>query len=128
MLKDDDFPFLNLIGLPQNIENLIRTQTLASILEILKSSNNEINDMNNIAILFFSGKILEISKDELEKILNNLFHEEIELNKIKDSVDKILELMASEKSAQKSLIKNDLYGIITGNNESYATLWERSNN
>ena len=36
--------------------------------------------------------------------------------------------MASEKSAQKSLIKNDLYGIITGNNESYATLWERSNN
>ena len=128
MLKDDDFPFLNLIGLPHNIENLIRTQTLASILEILKSSNNEINDMNNIAILFFSGKILEISKDELEKILNNLFHEEIELNKIKDSVDKILELMASEKSAQKSLIKNDLYGIITGNNESYATLWERSNN
>tara|TARA_B100000686_G_C16758336_1_gene957049 strand:- start:1436 stop:2014 length:579 start_codon:yes stop_codon:yes gene_type:complete len=128
MLKDNEFPFLNLIGLPQNIENLIRSHTLTSILDILKSSNNEINYMNNIAVLFFSGRILETTKDELEKILINLFDEGIEFNKINNSVDKIIELMKSEKTAQKTLIKNDLYDIITGNNESYGTLWQRSNN
>ena len=127
MLKDDEFPFLNLIGLPQNIENLIRTQTLSSILDIIKTSNNVINDINNIAVLFFSGRILDISHEELEKILTNLFDDQLKPNQIKDSVGKIYELINSEKYTQKTLIKNDLYGIITGNNESYATLWERGN-
>ena len=68
MLKGDEFPFLNLIGLPQNIENLIRTQTLSSILDIIKTPNNVINDINNIAVLFFSGRILDISIQ-----LNSLF-------------------------------------------------------
>ena len=119
---------LNLIGLPQNIENLIRTQTLSSILDIIKTSNNVINDIHNIAVLFFSGRILDISHEELQKVLTNLFDDKLKPNQIKDSVEKIYELINSEKYTQKTLIKNDLYGIITGNNESYATLWERGNN
>ena len=128
MLKNDEFPFLNLIGLPQNIENLIRTHTLSSILDILKTSDNILNDMTNIAVLFFSGRILDISEDELEKLLENLFPNQLNPNHLNLSIGKISNLIRLERKTQSNLIKNDLYGIITGKNKSYATLWESGNN
>ena len=127
LLKNDEFPFLNLIGLPQNIENLIRTHTLSSILDILKTSNNTFNDISTIAVLFFSGRILDISNEELEKLFENLFQDRLTSTQINKSIEKISKLISSERDTQKKLIKNDLYGIITGKNESFATLWERGN-
>ena len=62
-----------------------------------------------------------------QKLFENLFQDRLTSTQINKSIEKISKLISSERNTQKKLIKNDLYGIITGKNESFATLWERGN-
>ena len=122
LIRNDDLDFMKLISLPQKIEKLIRN-------EIIKIIINEVgifeDNLSQIGIIFFNKEILQLSKDQLQNALCEIFADKTDNDFIENLSDKIMKLIKLEIDFVKNNYKSNIENIINENDDSYITLWKK---
>ena len=114
-LRSGNLSLLGPNGVPEKIENILRDETIETIIDSVNQKlelNSEVNQ-ENISIFFFSGQVLNFDYDELEKTL------------LGDMTDLLIDLIKQEKELINKTKNSEMYNIITGNQGEFATIWDK---
>ena len=126
-LRSGNLSLLGPNGVPEKIENILRDETIETIIDSVNQKlelNSDINQ-DNISIFFFSGQVLNFDDNELENALRSIFSDEIENTLLNEMTILLLDLINDEKELINKNKNNELYNIITGNQGEYATIWDK---
>ena len=126
-LRSGNLSLLGPNGVPEKIENILRDETIETIIDSVNQKlelNSDINQ-DNISIFFFSGQVLNFDDTELENALRSIFSDEIENTLLNEMTILLLDLINDEKELINKNKNNELYNIITGNQGEYATIWDK---
>lgn len=126
-LRSGNLSLLGPNGVPEKIENILRDETIETIIDSVNQKlelNSDINQ-DNISIFFFSGQVLNFDDNELENALKSIFSDEIENTLLNEMTILLLDLINDEKELINKNKNNELYNIITGNQGEYATIWDK---
>jgi len=127
LLRKSDKPFLRLIGIPQEVENLIRTNSLKAILERLNKDlpDQPTDSLASIALLFFTGPILSMDQNQLHLAGKELFGEQLSDELMQEAIDVLSSLASDERAAEASSSMANIGDLITGESGAFATIWEK---
>ena len=106
-LRSGNLSLLGPNGVPEKIENILRDETIETIIDSVNQKlelNSEVNQ-ENISIFFFSGQVLNFDYDELEKQVVTLateFNEKMELIKQQSAENQIFEPTSDSEPRRKS--------------------------
>ena len=126
-LRSGNLSLLGPNGVPEKIENILRDETIETIIDSVNQKlelNSDINQ-DNISIFFFSGQVLNFDDTELENALRSIFSDEIENTLLNEMTILLLDLINDEKELINKNKNSELYNIITGNQGEYATIWDK---
>lgn len=126
-LRSGNLSLLGPNGVPEKIENILRDETIDTIIDAVNQKlglNSEINQ-ENISIFFFSGQVLNFDNTELENALKSIFSEEIDSSLLKEMIILLTDLINQEKDIISKTKNNEMYNIITGNQGEFATIWDK---
>tara|TARA_B100001250_G_scaffold379245_1_gene369762 strand:+ start:199 stop:765 length:567 start_codon:yes stop_codon:yes gene_type:complete len=126
-LRSGNLSLLGPNGVPEKIENILRDETIETIIDSVNQKlelNSDINQ-DNISIFFFSGQVLNFDDDELENALKSIFSDEIDNTLLNEMTILLLDLINDEKELINKNKNSELYNIITGNQGEYATIWDK---
>ena len=126
-LRSGNLSLLGPNGVPEKIENILRDETIETIIDSVNQKlelNSDINQ-DNISIFFFSGQVLNFDDDELENALKSIFSDEIDNTLLNEMTILLLNLINDEKELINKNKNSELYNIITGNQGEYATIWDK---
>ena len=126
-LRSGNLSLLGPNGVPEKIENILRDETIETIIDSVNQKlelNSDINQ-DNISIFFFSGQVLNFDDNELENALRSIFSDEIENTLLNEMTILLLDLINDEKELINKNKNSELYNIITGNQGEYATIWDK---
>ena len=126
-LRSGNLSLLGPNGVPEKIENILRDETIETIIDSVNQKlelNSDINQ-DNISIFFFSGQVLNFDDDELENALKSIFTDEIDNTLLNEMTILLLDLINDEKELINKNKNSELYNIITGNQGEYATIWDK---
>jgi len=126
-LRSGNLSLLGPNGVPEKIENILRDETIETIIDSVNQKlelNSDINQ-DNISIFFFSGQVLNFDDTELENALRSIFSDEIENTLLNEMTILLIDLISDEKELINKNKNSELYNIITGNQGEYATIWDK---
>ena len=126
-LRSGNLSLLGPNGVPEKIENILRDETIDTIIDSVNQKlelNSEINQ-ENISIFFFSGQVLNFDNIELENALKSIFSEEIDNSLLNDMTVLLTDLIKQEKDLINKTKDSEMYNIITGNQGEFATIWDK---
>ena len=126
-LRSGNLSLLGPNGVPEKIENILRDETIETIIDSVNQKlelNSDINQ-DNISIFFFSGQVLNFDDNELENALKSIFSDEIEGSLLNEMTILLIDLIKDEKELINKNKNSELYNIITGNQGEYATIWDK---
>lgn len=126
-LRSGNLSLLGPNGVPEKIENILRDETIETIIDSVNQKlelNSDINQ-DNISIFFFSGQVLNFDDNELENALRSIFSDEIENTLLNEMTILLIDLISDEKELINKNKNSELYNIITGNQGEYATIWDK---
>lgn len=130
IMRREDLGFLGLMGMPQEIEALIRTHALRKVVEYLTEGLEEASSetVGSVGVLFFTGQMLNLERDQFEQATRELFGQHLTPGQIDELVEKLDELIDAERAAEKAVNKSDIARLITGDGGPYVTIWENEGN
>ncbi len=125
--RSKDFPLLNPSGIPEKIENILRNETVSTILEIAKEKLGFDDDITHesISIFFFAGQVLNFSTDELSQAVSSIYSGYVSEDLIDKMTKKLILIAIEEKKLVEVSKKNELYYLITGQQGKFATIWDK---
>ena len=126
-LRSGNLSLLGPNGVPEKIENILRDETIETIIDSVNQKlelNSDI-EQDNISIFFFSGQVLNFDDNELENALKSIFSDEIEGSLLNEMTILLIDLIKDEKELINKNKNSELYNIITGNQGEYATIWDK---
>ena len=126
-LRSGNLSLLGPNGVPEKIENILRDETIETIVDSVNQKlelNSDI-DQDNISIFFFSGQVLNFDDNELENALKSIFSDEIDDTLLNEMTILLIDLINDEKELINKNKNSELYNIITGNQGEYATIWDK---
>jgi hypothetical protein len=126
-LRSGNLSLLGPNGVPEKIENILRDETIETIIDSVNQKlelNSDIKQ-DNISIFFFSGQVLNFDDNELENALKSIFSDEIEDTLLNEMTILLIDLIRDEKELINKNKNSELYNIITGNQGEYATIWDK---
>jgi hypothetical protein len=128
MIRRHDVGFLELMGIPQQVEAVVRANSLKRIIaELGINIDPTSNDTGaRVGVLFFSGSLLAFEKPQLYEATKDLFGSRLTQYSLKQLNDQVFTLMEKEREAIKDTTQQDLSGLISGKSGPYVTLWESS--
>lgn len=128
LLHRTEQPFLRLMGLPQEVEGLVRMHGLRAILERLGDAvGGKAEELNStVAVFFCAGPFLALEGDRMRKAIRNMFGTQLSGESLDACADAIIRLADQERAAQDQTPSADLSGLIRGDHDRYATLWQNS--
>lgn len=128
LIRRHDVGFLELMGLPQQVEAIVRANSMKRI--IAELGINVSDDSNypggSVGVLFFAGTLLSFELGQLREATRELFGKKLPSEQIDQLNEQLFTLMQKERSSIQETSKQDLSGLISGKSGPYATLWERS--
>ena len=126
-LRSGNLSLLGPNGVPEKIENILRDETIETIIDSVNQKLELNSDLNqdNISIFFFSGQVLNFDDNELENALRSIFSDEIENTLLNEMTILLIDLISDEKELINKNKNSELYNIITGNQGEYATIWDK---
>lgn len=126
LLRRAEQPFLRLMGLPQEVEGLVRMHGLRAILEKLgDSAGGKGEELNStVAVFFCTGPFLALEGDRMRKAIKNMFGSQLSGESLDACADTIIRLADQERAAFGQAPGADLSGMIRGDTDRYATLWQ----
>lgn len=128
LLHRTEQPFLQLMGLPQEVEGLVRMHGLRAILERLGDApGGKAEELNStVAVFFCTGPFLSLEGDRLRKAIKNMFAAQLKGEALDACAETLAGLADQERAALDQAPAADLSGLIRGDNERYATLWQNA--
>lgn len=128
LLRRHDIGFMELMGIPQQVEAVVRANSLKRIIAELginvPEGTNEPG--GSVGVLFFTGTLLNFEKPQLQEATRELFGSKLQPQSIEQLNDQLFELMTKERESIQETTKQDLAGLISGKSGPYVTLWESS--
>jgi hypothetical protein len=128
LIRRHDIGFLELMGIPQQVEAFIRANSLKRI--IAELGINAPEDSNepggSVGVLFFAGTLLSFELNQLREATRELFGSKLSTQTIEQLNEQLFGLMEQERASIQETTKQDLTGLISGKSGPYVTLWERS--
>ncbi len=126
LLRRHDMGFLELMALPQQVEAVVRANSLKRIIaeigiNVAEGSNDP---RGSVGVLFFTGSLLGFEIVQLQEATQELFGNKLPPHAIEQLNEQLFTLIEKERSAIRDLTKHDLTGLISGKSGPYITLWE----
>lgn len=130
LLRRHDIGFLELMNIPQQVEVVVRANSLKRIVSELGINTSEGSDDpgGTVGVLFFSGPLLSFEFDKLREATRELFGKKLSPEIIEQLNDQLSGLMEKERKSIADSSKQDLAGLISGESGPYVTIWESSGN
>ena len=130
LIRRHDVGFLELMSIPQQVEAVVRANSLKRIIaELGINVPDDANDPGcTVGVLFFAGSLLSFEQDQLREATRELFGRRLSSSALEQLNDQLLNLMKQERDSISDSTKQDLAGLITGKSGPYVTLWESSGN
>ena len=130
MIRRKDIGFLELMGIPQQVEAIVRSNSLQRIIaELGIDITADSNDANGtVGVLFFAGSLLEFENAQLREATGELFGKKLPEEMLDQLNEQLAALMTKERLALQTATRQDLSGLISGTSGAYVTLWENSGN
>ena len=130
MIRRKDIGFLELMGIPQQVEAVVRSNSLQRIIaELGIDITADSNDANGtVGVLFFAGSLLELENTQLGEATGELFGKKLPEQMLDQLNEQLAALMTKERLALQTATRQDLSGLISGTSGAYVTLWENSGN
>lgn len=125
LVKRDNLRLMDIMGMPQELETLIRSESLKLVLKQLNENENE-NKVNSIGILLFAKDLLGIKREQLSVILEDLFGSDIDEAQLDELESELLRLIQAEQLEEARERQGDLTKLITGDGGPFLTLWQSS--
>jgi hypothetical protein len=128
LIRRHDVGFLELMGIPQQVEAVVRANSLKRIIaELGINVDPASNDPGgSVGVLFFSGSLLAFEKPQLSDATRELFGSRLTQLSLEQLNDQVFTLMVKERDSIKDTTQQDLAGLISGKSGPYITLWESS--
>lgn len=126
LLRGGDRPFLRLMGLPQEVEGLIRMHGLRSILEYLGDQPGVSDQGSNstVAVFFCTGPFLALDNQHMRRAIQKMFAELLPPDDVDECAEHVIRLAECERAAQDTTPGSDVQGMIRGDSDRYGTLWQ----
>ena len=130
LLRRHDIGFLELMNIPQQVEAVVRANSLKRIVSELGITTLEVSDDpgGTVGVLFFSGPLLSFELDKLREATRELFGKKLSPQTLDQLDEQLFGLMEKERKSIFDTSKQDLAGLISGKSGPYVTIWESSGN
>jgi len=128
LIRRHDVGFLELMGIPQQVEAVVRANSLKRIIAELGINVTEgSNDPGgSVGVLFFAGSLLAFEQNQLRDATRELFGDKLSPPVIDQLNEQLSELIEKERKSIHDTTQQDLAGLISGKSGPYVTLWESS--
>jgi hypothetical protein len=122
--------FLELMGIPQQVEAVIRANSLKRIIAELGINIPESSDEpgGTVGVLFFAGSLLALEGPLLGDAMQEMFGSRLAPPAREQLIDQLLELMEQERKSISETNRQDIANLISGKGGPYVTIWESSGN
>lgn len=130
LLRKEGVGLIEMIGLPQEVETLVRAESMKRIVKHLNhgAGVSSASIEGGIGVLFFARGLLSIHQDQLEAAMQELFGHLLSDAQV-SRLQKELERLITEEQAQEDTIRQrEMAQLITGEPGSFVTLWQNSAN
>ena len=128
LIRRHDVGFVELMGIPQQVEAVIRANSLKRI--IAELGINNVGDSNDpastVGVLFFAGTLLVFEPVQLREAITELFGKRLSNQALDQLHEQLLDLMEKERKSISDSTQQDLAGLISGKSGPYVTIWESS--
>ena len=130
MLRKEDVGLIEMIGLPQEVETLVRAESMKRIIKILNhaASVTSADIGGGIGVLFFARGLLSINQDQLEAAMQDLFGHLLTDAQITRLHSELERLISEEQAQEDTIRQKEMAQLITGEPGSFVTLWQNSGN
>jgi hypothetical protein len=128
LIRRHDAGFLELMGMPQQVEAVIRANSLKRIIAELGINvpQDSSEPGGSVGVLFFAGTLLTFEQGQLHEATRELFGKKLSDQVIDQLNEQLFGLMKKERTSIQETTKHDLSELISGKSGPYVTLWERS--
>jgi hypothetical protein len=130
LIRRHDIGFLELMGIPQQVEAMVRTNSLKRIIaELGLNISNVGNDPGGtVGVLFFAGSLLALEGLQLSEAMQELFGKKLAPKALEQLIDQLLELIEQERGSIRDTTRQDIASLISGKGGPYVTIWESGGN
>jgi hypothetical protein len=128
LIRRHDIGFLELMSIPQQVEAVVRTNSLERIIaELGINEPDESKDpTNTVGVLFFAGALLAFETLQLREAMSELFGKKLSPMVLDQLQEQLLDFMEKERKSISDTTQQDLAGLISGKSGPYVTIWESS--
>jgi hypothetical protein len=130
LIRRHDIGFLELMSIPQQVEAVVRANSLKRIIAELGINVDEGSQDpgGTVGVLFFAGSLLSFEIEQLREATNELFGRKLSPTSMDQLNEQLFELMEKERASILNTSQQDLAGLISGESGPYVTIWESSGN
>jgi hypothetical protein len=130
LIRRRDIGFLELMAIPQQVEAVVRANSLKRIVaELGINVSDDSNDPGGtVGVLFFAGPLLALESAQLSQAVHELFGKKLAPVALEQLKNQLFDLMEQERKLVRDTTQQDIAGLITGNSGPYVTIWESSGN
>ncbi len=128
LIRRHDIGFLELMGIPQQVEAVVRANSLKRIIAELGISVPEGSNEpgGTVGVLFFAGSLLALDVEQLREATRELFGRKLSPHNIEQLNEQLFGLVEKERKSIRDATQHDLAGLISGESGPYVTIWESS--
>lgn len=126
LLRRKDVGLMEMIGMPQEVETLVRAESLKRVLHLMDAAAgiSSARPVEGIGVLFFTRGLLSIKPDQLEVAMRELFGSALPPGQIGTLKSELARLIEAEKKAEEGAMQSEVSRLITGKGGPFLTLWE----
>ena len=127
LLRKPDQSIVGLIGLPQEVESLVRTHSLRRVMEFLNTDLPADGDksIGSVGVMFFAGSLLTVSDDQLSEVIKDIFGDHMTPGQVSSLYEQARGLLIREREAVSAASRSELAKLISGDEGPYVTIWDR---
>ncbi len=130
ILRKEGIGLIEMIGLPQEVEALVRAESMKRIVKSLNhgAGVSSARVDGGIGVLFFARGLLSIDQDQLEAAMQELFGHLLSDTQLTRLENELRRLISEEQAQEDSVRQREMTQLITGEPGSFVTLWQNSGN
>ncbi len=126
LLRKEGAGLIEMIGLPQEVESLVRAESMKRIVKNLNHAANAptLKVNGGVGVLFFARGLLSIDPEQLNAAMKDLFSSALSDSQIQRLNAELLRLISDERAAEGKIREQEVAQLIKGDPNSFVTLWQ----
>jgi hypothetical protein len=124
-LRERKRPFITLMALPQVVQVLVRSSSLAAILRALDQGNPATTPTPKVAVLLFNGETLSLNEEELTQTLREVLGAGADPEIVTTAQRRLTHLLDQEQQHERQVQQDWLRRVIGGSTGDFFTLWKQ---